>query len=764
MSRNLSNKKNGKIAIYTVVTFVLLSAIFLSLVGYLYADADERAMETLHVQTKQIKDDLTLQMLSDRENLATMANFAAKLYLDGEDYRLLFESFKAIGLISNIGILTPDEAFVTKNGTVDLGGQISFAEEAARGAYISGRVRDLTNVNYERVRSAVPIVANGETVGVLYGIIKLESIEARYIGIATELDAQLFIYEGKTGDLIVDSIHDRPGNISFLADRQYHGSYTYEEFATTEKGFSSFRSAYRDEDVLLHYSAIEELGWKIALVRYDSQVYAETHMLMAVLFGVFALMVIAMSVFAVVLMTVERRERDVIDCASNIRRILIDASGNKNNITEALKEVLAFTDSQMAVFFDTNGEDYRFAAPSFYDANVSEEKSRALKAELFRYISERTVNGVSELKPISLRQSEWMEASDPAMYAALKANNVSQIVFLATVDQSNHITVLAAINPKRSEEASFLAEKVSACFTIALNNHNTLNKTRLAATTDSLTGAMNRVAYNNDLHILNEERPFDFSCIYIDVNELHARNNKFGHSAGDEMLVYITHTLKDIFFGQKVYRMGGDEFLVFCRGLTQEEVNKLLDLFFEQLEQREYHVSVGVSFRTQNTNTEEMVREAEVRMYDSKAKYYQNKEKKNQEAVDKAYIQTETGIPEVDTMLSIMKDNYHGIYRVSLDTDKARRVLMPAYLNYNEVEENFSKLFAAYVSEMAEPDAHRALLSFLNYDALKQQLRAGQIPKITYKKLSGETATLSVHRLNAADDSVVDTLWVFAKK
>ena len=196
MLRNSIKNKNGKYVAYTVITFVILTALFLSLASYLYIDTEERAMETLHVQTKQIKDDLTLQMLSDRENLATMANFASKLYLDGEDYSLLFESFKPIGLISNIGILTKNNTFITKNGTIDLNTQISFVEEVEKGAYFSGRVHDLTNVDYERVRSAVPMVANGETIGVLYGIIRLESIKERYIGIATELDAQLFIYDG----------------------------------------------------------------------------------------------------------------------------------------------------------------------------------------------------------------------------------------------------------------------------------------------------------------------------------------------------------------------------------------------------------------------------------------------------------------------------------------------------------------------------------------------------------------------------------------
>ena len=51
MSEKRMEKKNGKYIIYTILTFVLLSVMFLSLVGYLYTDAEERAMETLHEQT-----------------------------------------------------------------------------------------------------------------------------------------------------------------------------------------------------------------------------------------------------------------------------------------------------------------------------------------------------------------------------------------------------------------------------------------------------------------------------------------------------------------------------------------------------------------------------------------------------------------------------------------------------------------------------------------------------------------------------------------
>ena len=130
MAKTQGQKRQNNI-IYTIITAVLLCVVFLTMVSHLYVSAKNEAEENLHVQTKQIKDDIILQLISDRENLSTMANFAAKLYSDGESYDLMFDSFKPIGLIENIGILTPDNNFVTKAGSVDLNGKISF-EDAAR--------------------------------------------------------------------------------------------------------------------------------------------------------------------------------------------------------------------------------------------------------------------------------------------------------------------------------------------------------------------------------------------------------------------------------------------------------------------------------------------------------------------------------------------------------------------------------------------------------------------------------------------------------
>lgn len=90
------NKHNNIIS--TIITIIVVFTVFGGVLTSFYIEAEDEAYETLYLQTQQIKDELTLQIKSDYENLSTMAEFAKKLYIKGADYSLMFDSFKPIGL------------------------------------------------------------------------------------------------------------------------------------------------------------------------------------------------------------------------------------------------------------------------------------------------------------------------------------------------------------------------------------------------------------------------------------------------------------------------------------------------------------------------------------------------------------------------------------------------------------------------------------------------------------------------------------------
>ena len=745
--------------LYTIITAILICTIFFTLVTSFYLQAEENAYEMLHIHTKQIKDDLILQLKSDRENLVTLANFASKLYADGKGYERMFDSFKPIGLFSRIGILNSDCTFITKDGTYDLEGKISFEEQALLGEHITGRTFSYSIPDEQVVRSSVPIRVNGVTVGIIYGIIKIETINEKYNNMAKALNAQLFVYDKDTGKFVIDTIDNPPGELILLKDREYNDGYSYEALVNSESGYSSFKSRFTGENLYLHHSTLEDFNWGIILARYETQVFAETHKTSQNLIAIFVLILLIISIYLNLILKSEKNRAKLNQESSSIRHLLLEINQQHENITTALKRIKEFSSARSCFFADADGEDYCHIKPALREECLIGDDKKFFLGELFRYAANiHSDNQATEFMRIV--PNTHLERTNPELYEFMLKHGIKDVSFAIITDKNNHASILATINSRKKIVTRKLIEDVVVCFSIAIYNKKHLNKTELAATTDSLTGVLNRVAYKKDILVFDDEKPEQFSCIYIDVNELHIRNNKYGHAAGDEMLIYIANSLKEVFYGHSIYRMGGDEFLVFATKTSQERIKQNIETLLEKLKQMEYTVAIGLSYRSHNAGCEEMVREAEIRMYEAKAKYYQNKE---QTYVDTKYIQIKTGIVEIDTMISVLKEHYNGIYKVSLETDKAHRILMPSYFGYKEDESNFSKLLKKYINDSVHPDSHRAVMNFLNYDVIKRQIAEGKTPSITYKKVNGETVVLSVYQLNGDKENAKETLWVFAK-
>ncbi|MDE6389127.1 MAG: EAL domain-containing protein [Lachnospiraceae bacterium] len=89
----------------------------------------------------------------------------------------------------------------------------------------------------------------------------------------------------------------------------------------------------------------------------------------------------------------------------------------------------------------------------------------------------------------------------------------------------------------------------------------------LETNVDYLTGLCNRRGQREVWEYLPEDSTVH--CIYIDVDNFKLVNDTYGHAKGDALLIYIGNLLKDVFTGQLVTRMGGDEFTVLCNG-TQD--------------------------------------------------------------------------------------------------------------------------------------------------------------------------------------------------
>lgn len=142
------------------------------------------------------------------------------------------------------------------------------------------------------------------------------------------------------------------------------------------------------------------------------------------------------------------------------------------------------------------------------------------------------------------------------------------------------------------------------------------------ANMDILTGLQNRNCYENYCKQIKNHVEH-LACIYIDANGLHDINNTKGHLAGDQMLRYIADTLKVQFGENTVYRIGGDEFIVFQENSCISQIEQALQTVHSEIQRNAYHISAGYSIGTQNSNLKQMIKTAEMNMYEEKRRYYE---------------------------------------------------------------------------------------------------------------------------------------------
>ena len=138
---------------------------------------------------------------------------------------------------------------------------------------------------------------------------------------------------------------------------------------------------------------------------------------------------------------------------------------------------------------------------------------------------------------------------------------------------------------------------------------------------DALTGLLNRQSFyastGNDKKDIN-------GLVLIDMNGLKEINDLQGHTEGDKAL----ETLADCFVQastskESVYRIGGDEFVIVCRKVSEEEVQKLIERIRNKLSETKYHCAIGYSFSSNGDNyIDEMLKEADEMMYKDKMDYY----------------------------------------------------------------------------------------------------------------------------------------------
>jgi diguanylate cyclase (GGDEF)-like protein/PAS domain S-box-containing protein len=148
------------------------------------------------------------------------------------------------------------------------------------------------------------------------------------------------------------------------------------------------------------------------------------------------------------------------------------------------------------------------------------------------------------------------------------------------------------------------------------------------ADTDVLTGLQNRRSIVGLLEAELARRSGDVSVIFADLDGFKLVNDQYGHQVGDRLLAEVATRLSSALRpGDRIGRLGGDEFLILCPGVTSPETaNAIAQRLQDALEQpfrlseATVHVdaSLGVACGGPAATADDLISRSDTAMYASK--------------------------------------------------------------------------------------------------------------------------------------------------
>ena len=282
---------------------------------------------------------------------------------------------------------------------------------------------------------------------------------------------------------------------------------------------------------------------------------------------------------------------------------------------------------------------------------------------------------------------------------------------------------------------------------------------------DTLTGLANRSKYESDLRELQYSDYDSMVCTYIDVVGLHEVNDHLGHRSGDNLLCTIANAARKFFVSSRIYRVGGDEFVVLTPNLPPYDVWTASDRMRVFLREKDCEISVGI----QNTNNlrklEAAVNKAEQAMQQDKLAYYgRNGQERQLKGLNEKLERTLTQKRDTEHFLRVLAPKYRSVYVVNLQEDSARPIIIPDFFQkiLDTSGGSFRAVITAYRDQYVVPESHDAFNRVLDYSFVRSKVLSGEIVEVHYTRTDGAPYTLKITPYSSSGSHIHETIWIFA--
>ena len=198
---------------------------------------------------------------------------------------------------------------------------------------------------------------------------------------------------------------------------------------------------------------------------------------------------------------------------------------------------------------------------------------------------------------------------------------------------------------------------------------------------DSLTGLLNRNAFDDDVEFIQATHDKPLTVMYIDLIGLHEINNHLGHARGDVVLCELADAARAYFGDDNIYRIGGDEFVIISFAHSMAQSARQMGYMRQELLDHGCELSVGMAESDDGEDIPDLVNQAENEMRKDKKRYYASGSGKRQlRTLNKQLEDILVRNKDMESLLQHLNTRYSIAYVVNLRADTQRPVVVPGYV------------------------------------------------------------------------------------
>lgn len=280
---------------------------------------------------------------------------------------------------------------------------------------------------------------------------------------------------------------------------------------------------------------------------------------------------------------------------------------------------------------------------------------------------------------------------------------------------------------------------------------------------DSLTGLLNRNAYDSDVEQLRSADIGAVVCVYADMIGLHEVNNHLGHKQGNRMLCEFADAARAFFGDDRLYRIGGDEFVIISSAHTEAQTRKQLNYMRERLHTQGCEISVGVASSESTSDLPKIIEQAENEMRREKKEYYVRGGSKRQlRGLNKKLEDILVRNQDMESLLRHLNGRYSIACMVNLRTDSQRAIMVPDYFQkmLDAHDGSFKSALHDYCERLVAPFCKDSFSLLMDYDFIHARVESIGVLQYGYTRNDGEKFLLTIFADRRSKD---ETMWVFSK-